>query len=314
MFAFTDPTGNSIPIAVIDGGRYNKNILYLINPEDAKKLTKNGNLPFDYTTLLHEDFMKNMTKRLRAKEYQRIYKMMKKDRKPIKPDSTYDEAMKIRKKKLNKEIVLIDGDICPIPNPFHPMFLYVAGPNGAGKSTVIGKWCKQYHKLFPDHDIWLFARDDEDDPAFETLPLKQVEINDDLLDNPIEPKELTKSMVIFDDTSTIRDRKLNEAIELLKNDLLEVGRKKKTYICVSNHLLNDNRKTKTILNECHVLCFFPGSGNFYSINYCLQRYFGFSRATINKIMKLPSRWVMVVKSYPQYVLYSKGCFFVSDVK
>ena len=49
----------------------------------------------------------------------------------------------------------------------------------------------------------------------------------------------------------------------------------------------------------------------YSLKYLLEKYFGFDKPMINKICKLPSRWVTVYKC-PPLVLYSSGAFMAND--
>ena len=53
---------------------------------------------------------------------------------------------------------------------------------------------------------------------------------------------------------------------------------------------------------------FPKSGNRKGMVYALSNYCGFDKKTIEKILTLPSRWVLIGKEYPMYVLYEKGCF------
>jgi hypothetical protein len=40
--------------------------------------------------------------------------------------------------------------------------------------------------------------------------------------------------------------------------------------------------------------------------YALKNYCGFDNKTIDKILNLPSRWVLIGKQYPLYILHEKG--------
>lgn len=203
----------------------------------------------------------------------------------------------------------------PIPDPSNRFVAYVAGPSGSGKSTYVADLGLQYKKIFPKNKIFIFSRTEAiDDPAYKKLQPEQIEINDDMLENPIDiTKEVGPEgcLVIFDDTETINNVFLKEAIQLLIMDILEVGRKLKINCIITNHLIIPTKKNfaRTVLNEAQTVTLFPKSGC-AGMDYVLDKYFGINKKTIKKIRELPSRWVTVSKSYPMYVLYNKGAFIL----
>lgn len=199
----------------------------------------------------------------------------------------------------------------PIVNPNRREVYYVAGPSGSGKSTYVRKLAETYQQIFPDGNIYIFCRTNvEDDPAYRDLGAQQVDISD-LHVNPVDIEhDIEKgSFVIFDDTSTINDKKIKESVIKLQIDIMEVGRKLGLYIAITNHLVNPNERSlgRIIMNEMTSFTFFPRSG-FYQASYCLKNYFGMRKKDIDAIMLLPTRWVTLIKNYPMVLMYQHGAY------
>ena len=207
------------------------------------------------------------------------------------------------------EIKIKDGILQPMPNKNVVEKIYITAPSGAGKSTFTGKWIGEYTKMFKDNEIYLFSSINNDKVLDRHDPTRII-LDNDLLNDPIEPEELQDSLVIFDDTDTIRDRNMRRYMEILKDHILECGRHFKTRMLITSHLLSNYSSTRRVLNEATGVCVFPKSGSgTYHIKNFLKTYCGFDKQQIKKFVNLPSRWVMIYRSYPQYVLYEKGCYF-----
>lgn len=227
----------------------------------------------------------------------------------------YKRVKKSLKRGNHKELRIEDGEIQVVPSkdPEHRDVMYIAGPSGSGKSTYTSNIVKQYKKNHPKRKFFLFSRVAED-KAFKKCKPQRIELDEEVLEDPIQPEELHDSITVFDDTATIRDKAMNQAIngELIP-DLLETGRHPNVTVVITNHLLTDYSKTRTILNECTQITFFPASGSVRAIRYTLKTYFGLSPADVKRVLALPSRWVTITKSYPQVVIYSKGCYLLSNI-
>lgn len=231
-------------------------------------------------------------------------------------ESNEDSDNEIPKKKIiqdidDTEFYLKKGKFDPFPTMKTREVIYVAGPSGSGKSTYAAKYIENYKKLNPDKDIFVFSRLDND-PAIDKLYPSYVKLDKSLIDNPIDiTKELKDGcLVLFDDCDTITDEKVKKAVSKLKNDILETGRHMNIYIVNTSHLINPNDKKdgRTIMNECTSLTIFPKSGSSYAIKYALEKYFGLHKKIIEKILKLPSRWVTIFKNYPITIMYENGIF------
>ena len=207
-----------------------------------------------------------------------------------------------------------DGKFSQLPND-KIRCVYIAGPSGSGKSTYVREYAKRYKKLFPKSKCFLLSRVD-DDPSLDGFDYKGVVLGADLKENPLQIEEVTPdSMVIFDDIDAISNKKLLDSLIKFQSQILEMGRHMNIQCVITSHLIigNARAQARTILNELHSLTVFPGSGSAAQISYALTKYFGLTKKQINKILAMNSRWVTLVKIYPQFVISEHQCIFVSNL-
>jgi hypothetical protein len=203
----------------------------------------------------------------------------------------------------------------PLMNMIDRGVYYIAGCAGSGKSTYAISLIKDYLKMYPETEFYIFSRTNaQEDPAFAGVKINQIKIDESLLNNPIDiEKELgPRSILFFDDCNTIQNDKLKKYVESLMSDIMEVGRKLKINIVITNHLVIPNEKkfSRTVLNELQSMTIFPRSGASQQISYALKTYFGLSKKQINRILNLPSRYVTILKHYPMTVLYQGGVYIL----
>lgn len=207
------------------------------------------------------------------------------------------------KKEQIQEIEVHDGKIIVFPDPSRATRMYTGGPSGSGKSTTEANWVRQYSKMNPDNKIFLFKRDDDFDPAYIGIDIE------DRISPKTDLNELSDSMLIFDDIAEIQDEVERVQTNFLLKDALKNGRKKNISVACSNHLLYDGNRTKDMLYQCDKLIIFPGSSNYMIENLC-KKYVGMGKKAIDRLLSLPSRWVMISKKYPQYVVYETGAYIL----
>lgn len=230
-------------------------------------------------------------------------------------------VIKSKDKKLNNQILYVNPDseegfnemnfkdatLEPLPNPFLDREVgYTAGPSGSGKSTMTLKYAKNYRKLFPENNIYVFSRL-EIDPAL--LKLGAIPVNiDDNLDNLDVIRDIRDALCIFDDIDTITDKKLRDKVYAISLDILETGRHNNIYAIITSHLINGNDKKmmRTNFNESKFITLFPKGGNARAIRYALKEYIGLDNKQVDEILKLKSRWVTIHKQYPQFYYYENG--------
>jgi len=324
-------------IAQIKGGKYNNKILKIYDPNDYKnnkfsqledesdmRIQKVKPIYYDYPEdLVSDDLLLNELGV--DTEYGQRYLNLDKVRKALKKGSkrglrkplisAYNLGQEKINNKIQKEVKLIDGHFIPLPQLFESGSErgYVAGSSGSGKSTYIGKYIGLYKQMFPKRNIWVFSRLTED-KELDKHDVNRILLDKGIVENPIDPEELSNgngALCIFDDIDTIADKKINEAVHKLRDDLLETGRHQKISTISTGHQLMDYKKTRTLLNEASFVTFFPQSGSSYHIRRFLKIYCGLDNKNIEKIMALPSRWVTIYKVYPMYVISEKNCYLIN---
>ncbi|HLX52498.1 MAG TPA: hypothetical protein VKR58_01060 [Aquella sp.] len=216
---------------------------------------------------------------------------------------------------IGNEIEINDGKLEPLIDVNQRSVNYIAGPSGSGKSTYASNIIKNYKKIFPEKELFIFSRtDSQNDPALVNLGGYQISIDQSLLTDPIDiTKELSGgSILLFDDCNTVQDDKLKKAIDKLMADIMEIGRKLDITIIITNHLVIPNEKkiARTIMNEMQCLTVFPKSGSSQQIRYALKQYFGLNNKQIDQILQIPSRWITIHKTYPQTIIYENGAFIL----
>lgn len=204
------------------------------------------------------------------------------------------------------------GRFEPIPEMVREVN-YICGKSGSGKSTMAAMIADKYKRLKPNRPIYLFSVFDKD-PALDYLGLFRIKMDENLINNPIDIQKEIKggALIIFDDVNpqTIFNKKLKEAIEKLKLEILEYGRKNNIDCIFTSHLINPNDRNfgRIIMNELTKLVIFPKRGGSYSQqSYALTKHMGFSKKEAKQILDLESRWVLVSNTSPEYILTEKEC-------
>lgn len=206
------------------------------------------------------------------------------------------------------ELKIYDGKIVPLPRLSMVEKIYISGPSGAGKSRIVGTLIGEFRKLLKNMHVYIIS-DVKYDESIDKYDVVRVPINLKVLDSCV-PVHLKDSLIVFDDTDTVIDKNTASVIEGIRDWILEQGRHYNERIIVTSHLLIDREHTKRILNEATSIYFFPKAGGTKQIKKLLIDYIGLDKEQIKKILKLPSRWVCVYKTYPMFVIYEKGVYML----
>jgi hypothetical protein len=206
------------------------------------------------------------------------------------------------------EIKVTDGKLVPLPRLSMVEKIYISGPSGAGKSRIVGMLIGEFKKLLKDMHVYVIS-DVKHDNSIDKYGVVRVPINLKVLDSCV-PTKLNDSLIVFDDTDTVIDKNTASVIEGIRDWILEQGRHYNERIIVTSHLLIDREHTKRILNEATSIYFFPKAGGTKQIKKLLTDYIGLDKDQIKKILKLPSRWVCVYKTYPMFVIYESGAYML----
>lgn len=201
-----------------------------------------------------------------------------------------------------------------IPNPeTERQILYITGSSGSGKSYFTRMYCNEFSKIFPKRPIYLFSSIGDDKSIDAIKALKRIKFGKEFLEEEFEINDFKDSLVIFDDTDCITDKKLRIKVNGILGMILETGRHTNTYCIYTSHLACAGVDTKRILNEAHSITFFPATAGGRTLRYLLDNYLGLDKKEILHIKKLPSRWITVLKTYPKVVVSEKDIFLLSSL-
>ena len=305
--SFDDPTKASVPIARVNGGTSDGEILYLSTEKDGK--TRKPAYRFDKTK--YASALKGMKPVERTKALVKIEEAIHKNLDVSsligEPDSVKDLYEQIRKDQTASTKVQLDDEgqfeLVPSPDPKKREVWYISGASGSGKSYIAKGLAHYYHKLFPSRGIYLVSKLEKDDTLDALKFLKRVNIQSLVEDYP-ELEEFKECMVIFDDYDTLTGD-AEKVVRKLIDDLAVMGRHQTcTMLCLSHYSTNYS-KTRLLLNELTHLVVYPLSTSYHTLKYILKNYIGVDEEDIKRHRKLGSRWLCYSKGFPQYLVAQK---------
>ena len=188
--------------------------------------------------------------------------------------------------------------------------LYITAPSGSGKSYYTREYIKQYHRMYPKRDIFVFSSL-EDDPTLDSLKyLKRIKVKSQpFLESDLSAVDFKDSLCIFDDCDCIGDKLVKRQVFNVLNSILETGRHFNISVVYTSHNSCAGNETKKILNECHSITIFPRTAGNRTLKYLLDSYFGFSKQEVESIKKIKTRWVTITKTFPQ-VMYTEDKIWI----
>ena len=189
------------------------------------------------------------------------------------------------------------------------MINYVTAPSGAGKSHYTRELIKQYHKLYPKNDIFVFSSLSECATLDKLKYLKRIKIHEEeFLSHTFTIQDLKDTLCVFDDTDVIIQKNVKKKVYEVLNLILQTGRHTKTSCIYTSHLATQGLDTKIILAECHSITIFPRNIGGKTAKYLLDQYLGLDKDEIKRLKQLKGRWATITKSYPMCVLSESEVF------
>lgn len=220
-----------------------------------------------------------------------------------------------KKSKLKRdftELKINDGSFQQIPNTNQERdVIMVSGQSGSGKSYYINNYLKEYRKAYKKNDIYMFSNLKSDKTLKDSEKhITRINIDNEILTDPINVEDFKNSLVLFDDIDVIKDKKLREAVYAILNEILETGRHFNVSCIMTVHYPN-KANIRTMLNECHSFVYFPW-GAIKSTYYVLENYLGVDKNIIKKIKKTKSRFACVYRSFPQPIITEREIFLLTN--
>jgi len=297
-----DKVKGAKPIAIVKGGEYDGRVLYI--HEDGHKGTKPKLEinPNNYATELRDLKPQERTK-LVARLQEAHAKGLASDQ--LIGESTLGRQLYDRiiadSAKTTKIDIPDDGQfqLVPSPDPERREVFYIAGASGSGKSYIAKGIAECYKKLFPDREIYLISKLQEDATLDQVKDLKRISIKT-LIDDYPTLEEFEDCLVIFDDYDTFTGD-AEKVIHKLIDDLATMGRHTRTTMLCLSHYLTNYKKTRLLLNEATHIIVYPMATSFHALGYLLKTHVGMTKDDVRDLKKL-GRWVCVYKNYPQWLL------------
>lgn len=310
---------DATPIAVVRNGKFDGNILYLHNNENQKQKGKKVDA---------ERFIKELSF-IRPSKRVKVLAVIQEEIQKDTPVSQFnpdlleikEQLEKVRpvyeiiKNKANEDssIELDDeGTFVPIPSPDPNKrgIYYCAGMSGSGKSWFARNIAENYKKLFPEREIYLISKLNNDE-TLDTMTVgrpKRISL-DSLLQDPPDLEEFEKCLVIADDFDTLNAPYDKIVLNLLE-DICAMGRHHATSLVICSHNLSNYKKTRLILAESDFLVFYPTSTAPKALKYVAETYAGLGNEEIQE-MRRNGRWTLTFKRFPPYTISAKKASLVT---
>jgi len=288
------------PVAVVRGGDRDGDILYL------HQNAKNVSVKKDIKAVKYQSQLDHIKPSERVRALQDIITAVEADKDEYDGDMKSKALFKRIKTDMENDKVIElpdDSTFQPIPNPDTKIreVWYVAGQSGSGKSYFARGIAENYKKLFPEREVYLISKLDEDETLDKMKIGKPKRISlQSLVDDPPDIKEFEDCLVIFDDFDTL-SAPFEKVVLKLIEDLAIMGRHTRTSLLILSHYLTNYKKTRLILGEANYLVLYPLATAFKALKYVCENYGGLNKDDIIGLKKL-GRWVLIAKNYPSYVL------------
>ena len=306
------------PIALVKGGQYNKETLYLNKGESGSG--KDKRRP-KFQPDVGREYLSKMTSTKHGKSMKAIHEAMARG---VPPEHLMGVDMGVRsmyadmlKQGKNAEKVIKlppDSNFILIPTKEADKreIWYIAGASGSGKSYIAKGLAERYRKQFPERDVFLVSKLAEDE-TLDSLSPKPVRLNiAKLIEKPLKDLEpLRDCLIIFDDYDAFEGKEA-KAIESLMNDIATMGRHTGTTMLCLTHYLSNYKKTRLLLTEATHFVLYPQSTGSHALSYLLKTHLGMERKDIDKLRKNGSRWVCIHKNFPQYVITENSAWILNQ--
>jgi hypothetical protein len=199
----------------------------------------------------------------------------------------------------------------PLPLERHEI-IFVTGPPRCGKTYWVNEQVKIYKALYPNLRIFLFTRHTHDDTLTDDMKnYIHVPITDALIDDPFKLEDFQDSLVIFDDIESSEFPKATFKTYALLDDLCKNGGHYNNAIMFLNQECRMGKKTKALLSSLTSYVIFPKASERYQTENLLREHMGMNKSQIEKIMTLNSRWSVLSRMVPQYVMYEHGIYMLN---
>ena len=187
--------------------------------------------------------------------------------------------------------------------------VYVCGETGCGKSSFIREYVMKFLGMYPKATLLLFSSKKEDKCLDAIKQVKRVNIDEDILHNPYTLAEISSNtkptLCIFDDIEDFPNKKINNEVARLRDEILRNGRSYGIYSIFVHHNPTDYKATRNMIFEANKVVIFPKRSGKGTYNYLLEKKLLISKEQIDLINNLKSNFVCIVKQIPKCIIADK---------
>jgi hypothetical protein len=302
-----DKGKSGLPIATVNGGEYNKEVLYLHDSSNDKSAKKG---------VQELQIGKNRINKLPPRKQSDVMRLLQEAyRRGIPPEhlnidvpgaeEAYREMLGDAEEKSENSVRLPHGSTFSVnisADKEKRQIFYIAGASGAGKSYMAKHLASEYQKYFPKREVFLVSKLKED-ATLDSMIKKPSRLNiDKLVETPLKDLEpLRESLIIFDDYDTLEGKE-GKAVQQLIDDICIMGRHTVTSVLILSHHLSNFKKTRLCLTEATHFVLYPQSTGSHALNYFLKSYVGMGPKEVAEIKRSGSRWICIHKNFPIYYI------------
>ena len=204
--------------------------------------------------------------------------------------------------------------------------MFVAGATLCGKSFLGSKIARCWLATHPKKHRIILVSALAADPAWDNiekivgeerflrLPVDEETFNEE---NPIsladlrgDPDKWSGALVVFDDHLAASSSKATKCAEKLKDRVLMAGRHLNLALIILQQQMLNSAQTRTTLTNVYQVVGFASSASRHHLIGFMERYMALPKEQIAHIMGIPSRWILLNRVNPMYVLHEKGCFLL----
>ncbi len=225
-----------------------------------------------------------------------------------------------------KYTLVTKKEIDPLPTEKRQV-IYIAGSQDSGKTYRVMRYIYYWLKMFPTRKIIMISRLEKDETLSNSTTgdleksIIRLKPNIKWIEEKFKLEDFQDCLVIFDDIvssnwsdaadprqSMKENKMIQDYIRELAIDMCQNGRHQNIHLIITSHDLYDKEKTSKVLKDATHMIIFPGTTGIHHLQYFLKEYCGLIRNQLNQVLSLKSRWIMISKNDPKYIMYSHGVF------
>jgi hypothetical protein len=309
MFYFDDNKTNSeYPVAISK----DDDIIYL--HKDKKDKAKIPKKKYDldykpYEKLINENYKGKEKRKILLKFQEAYFNNFEEENLGMMDDKFKNVYKHIKTNEDNKSKFTTDTKLKTVLKFDWFDVIYITAPSGAGKTKIIVSMIDTYFNMYykkKKPPVIVISKKIEDEMLDK---IKNIRLDPStFIEDPIKMDEIEKeSIIIFDDFESYENEPyIYNAILSFLTDIITMGRTKKLKVFIVLHGLLKPKIQSLIYNEMTYLILYPNSSSYSTIKRLLEQKVGLDIKKINEIKNLKSKYLIIHKTYPKYIIYSNN--------